>query len=420
MSTTSEIIHVPQRGVTVSEDDFMPILSVQKAVERKGMMNEFINKVLKEGDDYGKMPGDSRTDAKKVLFKPGAEKLCSIFGMAPQYLEDKIVEDWTGNDHDGEPLFYYSYRCQLMRGDRFMGEAIGSCNSWEVKYRYRWVPEAQIPDGITPSATKGGKAFEFQFAIEKAETSGQYGKPAEYWQRYRNAIEDGTAEPSQKETKSGKKLPGWLIDQTLYRIPNPDVADIINTLQKMAQKRALVAAVLVVTNCSDAFTQDVEDFGEAPIVPNGGDPGHVAQPPTTAPASGKGGMPEAFAQMKELLGDKLYNFTLKAWDVTDPSQLDREPAKVLYKQMGIAKKVVTAASHGEVLPEMNPVIFNCLPDSSVAAIILEYQNKLESLAGSTVGVAEFDEARKNAADNWELVNDLQKRINSLAKLQGLA
>jgi len=52
---------------------------------------------------------------------------------------------------------------------------------------------------------------------------------------------------------------------TLYRIPNPDVADAVNTVQKMAQKRALVAAVLIVTNCSDAFTQDLEDAEPAPV-----------------------------------------------------------------------------------------------------------------------------------------------------------
>ncbi len=416
--TPTEIVHVPQRGVTVSEDDFMPILSVQKAVERKGMMNEFINKVLKEGDDYGKMPGDSRTDAKKVLFKPGAEKLCSIFGMAPQYLEDKIVEDWTGDAHDGEPLFYYSYRCQLMRGDRFMGEAIGSANSWEVKYRYRWVPDSQIPDGVTPSATKGGKGFEFQFAIDKAETAGQYGKPAEYWQRYRNAIEDGTAEPSKKQTKNGKELQGWLIDQTLYRIPNPDVADIINTLQKMAQKRALVAAVLVVTNCSDAFTQDVEDFGEAPAPEHPAPTEEKRTPPP--PANGLNMMTEAFAEMKSLLGDKLYAFILKSWEIKDPSELDKEKAKTLYRQMGVAKKAVTAASHGEVLPEMNAVIFGCLPDSSVSAILNEYKNKLKMLMGDDIGLDEYEDARKASADQWEFATALQLRVNHAAKAQGLA
>ncbi len=48
-------------------------------------------------------------------------------------------------------------------------------------------------------------------------------------------------------------------DTTLYRIPNPDVADLVNTIQKMAQKRALVAATLIATSASEFFTQDVED-----------------------------------------------------------------------------------------------------------------------------------------------------------------
>jgi len=38
------------------------------------------------------------------------------------------------------------------------------------------------------------------------------------------------------------------------------VADVVNTVQKMAQKRSLVAAVLNATNASDWFTQDVEDY----------------------------------------------------------------------------------------------------------------------------------------------------------------
>lgn len=274
--TPQEIIHVPQRAVTVHENDFMPILSVEKAVERKDMMNQFINKVLKEGDDYGKMPGESRADAKKVLFKPGAEKLCSIFGMAPQYLEDKIVEDWTGAEHGGEPLFYYSYRCQLMRGDRFMGEAIGSANSWEVKYRYRWVNEDVIESMIDPDQmmteenykaalarypSRGGKTAKFEpdFAIDKRTPEGEkYGHPPEYWDQFTAA---GGAKRVMQRELGKRKYNGWevVINQRLYRIPNPDAPDVINTLQKMAQKRALVAAVLVVTNCSDAFTQDLED-----------------------------------------------------------------------------------------------------------------------------------------------------------------
>ncbi len=253
----------------VSAQDFMPLMTVAQAVERKSMINQFIGGVLREQEDYGTIPG---AGTKKVLLKPGAEKLCSIFGLSVTYAEDKIIEDWTGAEHGGEPLFYYSYRCQLSRGDRFMGEAIGSCNSWESKYRYRWVPEEianQRPD-FAQLLKRGGVTTKFEpnFALDKKQTDGQYAKPAEYWAMFEAAIKDGSAKNVTR--KLGKKeYDGWemTMDQTQYRIPNPEVSDVINTCQKMAQKRALVAAVLVVTNCSDSFTQDVEDFGDAPSAP---------------------------------------------------------------------------------------------------------------------------------------------------------
>ncbi len=180
-------------------------------------------------------------------------------------------------------------------------------------------------------------------------------------------------------------------------------------------RRYALSAFLGIAPEDDDGNEASQGKGNAPAAQK-----RQEKPAIVSPIAGTGEMAAAFAEMKSLLGDKLYSFTLKSWEIKDPSELDREKAKVLYKQMGVAKKAVTAASHGEVLPEMNPVIFNCLPDSSVAAIIHEFQNKLEMLAGTAVGVAEFDEARKNASDNWELVTDLQKRVNSLAKLQGLA
>lgn len=263
------VVHQPQTAAVVRADDFMPLMTVDQAVQRKEMMNEFINKVLKEGDDYGPMPGDNRKDKKKVLLKPGAEKLCSIFGLAPRYVKETIIEDWTGREHGGEPLFYYEYRCQLYRGDRFMGEGIGSCNTWEAKYRYRWINEDQLKQlDLTDEAVgrlqrRGGKQtlFEPFFAFDKRETTGKYGKPEEHWQRFDAAVRNETARKVTKQTKAGKDLSGWEIefDTTLYRIPNPDVADLVNTCQKIGQKRAQVAAVLVVTNCSDAFTQDLDD-----------------------------------------------------------------------------------------------------------------------------------------------------------------
>ena len=56
-----------------------------------------------------------------------------------------------------------------------------------------------------------------------------------------------------------------ITEQETGRVPNPDTADQVNTILKMAEKRALIAATLIAVNASDYFTQDIEDlpgFGE--------------------------------------------------------------------------------------------------------------------------------------------------------------
>lgn len=270
MSTTTEI--VPQIAVSagglqrrVTEADFMPLLAVQSAIKRKEAMKQIISDVLIEGTDYGIQPGS--VNEQKVLKKSGAEKLCSVFGLAPRIIKEEIEEDWTGDRHGGEAFFYYKYTIGLYRGDLFLGEAGGSCNSWETKYRWRWVSEAEAKDrpDFAKLPKRGGrrKLFEPDFALDKMETTGRYGKPTEYWQRFKTEIESGCGQRI-KKALGKKEFFGYEIevDDTLVRIPNPNAADVVNTVQKMAYKRALVAPVLVVTNCSDAFTQDLDEDEE--------------------------------------------------------------------------------------------------------------------------------------------------------------
>jgi hypothetical protein len=57
----------------------------------------------------------------------------------------------------------------------------------------------------------------------------------------------------------------WEIEAYSYRVPNEDIYSQVNTILKMAEKRALVAATLVTVNASDFFTQDMEDLVEVPV-----------------------------------------------------------------------------------------------------------------------------------------------------------
>jgi hypothetical protein len=212
----------------VDRSQFMPAMSIELAVERYNTITEFVSRVLRKDVDYGMIPG---TD-KLTLLKPGAEKLTTFFGLSTRFQLIERIEDWTGEDHNSEPFFYYLYRCQLFRGDLLVAEADGSCNSRETKYRYR---EAQR---VCPECS--------QAAIIKGKE--------EYGGGYICFRKKGGC-----GAKFGKGDP-VIESQQVGRVPNAEIADQVNTIQKMGQKRSLIAATLLAVNASEFFTQDVEDF----------------------------------------------------------------------------------------------------------------------------------------------------------------
>ncbi|HEV2761872.1 MAG TPA: hypothetical protein VGV38_02665 [Pyrinomonadaceae bacterium] len=212
----------------LERSQFMPAMSIELAVERYNAVTEFISRVLRRDVDYGVIPG---TD-KLTLLKPGAEKLTTFFGLSTRFQLLERIEDWTGAAYGGEPFFYYLYRCRLYRGDLLIAEADGSCNSREQKYRWR---EAQrtCPECGQAAIIKGREEYGGGYVCFRKKG----GCGAKF------LVGDATIE-----------------SQQTGRVPNADIADQVNTLQKMGQKRALVGATLLAVNASEFFTQDVEDL----------------------------------------------------------------------------------------------------------------------------------------------------------------
>ena len=219
-----------ERGIVVhGENNFYlaPAAEIDTILRAYQAKHDIIEKVLRADLDYGSIPGST----KPALLKPGAEKLANMFGLSPRFEDVVTVEDWTGAEHNGEPFFYYRQKCLLYRADRLMGSADGSCNSWEKKYRYRegqrLCPECGQPAVFKSKPPKHG----YYCWSKKGGCGAQF------------------AENDKRIT-----------EQETGKIPNPDIAEQVNTILKMAQKRALVAATLIVTGASDYFTQDVDDF----------------------------------------------------------------------------------------------------------------------------------------------------------------
>lgn len=187
----------------INPSDIPEPVKVQKYLEKIRSYQQIVQRQLISGIDYGQ----TGNNQKPTLLKPGAEKLMRLHGLIDKYEIIKQIEDWENG------FFYYFIKCVLIHYEtgKIVAEGIGSCNSKESKYRWRWVTEKELPAGIDKSM------------LQKKVMQGQYGS------------------------------------YTLYRIENDDIYSIVNTIQKMAKKRALIDAVLSACRLSSVFTQDIEE-----------------------------------------------------------------------------------------------------------------------------------------------------------------
>ena len=118
-----------EKGALVKQETIIPTFAVstEEASRRLKELQGFIRGQMKEGEDFGKIPGCP----KPSLFKPGAEKLCSIYGFAPKFETVEQVKDWE------KGFFHYQLKCELVckRSGVTVAEGVGSCNSREKRYK---------------------------------------------------------------------------------------------------------------------------------------------------------------------------------------------------------------------------------------------------------------------------------------------
>jgi hypothetical protein len=198
-------------------------LSPEDVLKQVQKIQQVMAMAMKQDEHYGVIPGT----AKPTLLKAGAEKLLLLFRLDPEYE--------VSHSRDGTHLTVLS-KCTLFHiptGNR-MGSGWGWCSTMESKYAYR------------QAKRKCPKCGEETINRSKFASRG----PEPGWYCHRKVGGCGAEFPAND---------GLIVNQPLGRVANPDLADLYNTVLKMANKRSLVAAVLNVTAASDIFTQDLED-----------------------------------------------------------------------------------------------------------------------------------------------------------------
>ena len=188
---------VVQQNQAISLIDSLDVAIIANTMQKISAFQAVVQKSLKQQHDYGIIQGTQ----KPTLLKPGAEKICMMLGVNPEY---EFLE--RTSEHE-KGFFNYEIKCTLMKNGFPMAQGVGCCNSYEKKYR--WINSDTVPVGVDPSMCD-------QF-------TDKYGK-------------------------------------TKYKIPNPNICDLANTILKMAKKRAFIDAVLQVASLSEIFTQDLEDM----------------------------------------------------------------------------------------------------------------------------------------------------------------
>jgi|WetSurMetagenome_2_1015567.scaffolds.fasta_scaffold21153_5 hypothetical protein len=185
----------------VSGIKMLPVEDMKKWYE--GMV-VFGKEILKLNIDYGIVAGID----KPALLKPGAEKIKKAFEL--QVEEMNCVKEIFDVDNN---YIDYTYKCIITTKNGLrLGICDGNSNSKEDKFRYIYKPSAKVPN-------------KSELEMLKLEGKGKWKKCFDKWI--------------------------WL-----ERIENPDIISLKNSIQKIAQKRAFVGAVLMAAGASEFFTQD--------------------------------------------------------------------------------------------------------------------------------------------------------------------
>lgn len=261
-------------------------ITVEELVAQADKISQVMQAAMTRGVHYGQIPGIQ----KPTLLKPGAEKLCVLLRLAPSYKSEK--------EFHGEGHLTVVSNCTLTHipTGLIVAEGEGLCSTHESKYAWRG-------EGRTcPVCGEAGTIKKSRYAPRSGDYPGATPQDPPGWYCHSKAGGCGANFAAGDDR---------ITDQTGERVANPNLPDTWNTVLKMADKRALVAAVLNGTAASDVFTQDAEDSAPAGASTAAGDaPGAEEFPRGNAGPS----LPASFPA-----GPDLLNRVGEALSHVDPS-----------------------------------------------------------------------------------------------------
>ena len=213
-------------------------LSVNEIIQQKDKIKQVMDAVMTRDVHYGIIPGVKNPS----LFKPGAEAINVALRLAPHYDSEKIWHE------DGHLTVVAKCTLKHIPTDLTIATGEGLCTTKENRYAYRQ-GQRLCPVCEQPAIRRS------KYPPRSGDYDGADADSPPGWYCFAKTGGCG-ANFAHDDAR--------ITEQTEGRVANPDIADLYNTVLKMADKRALIAAVLNGTAASDVFTQDVEDMPKEP------------------------------------------------------------------------------------------------------------------------------------------------------------
>lgn len=199
---------VQETALAKKEEARVPVLppritpeTIHETMQSIALLQGMVKDILIRGIDYGRIPGTPQDS----LWDPGASQIIGSFNCYPGQRRILKLED-----SDQKIVALIEVPIISRATGQEVGTGIGAASTLETKYKYRWVPNPQ---------------------------------------------EWGYDEATLKtfKTKRGRDDDGN--ETILYRIPNPEHSELLNTIVKMASKRAEVDAAESLPGVSSVLRQ---------------------------------------------------------------------------------------------------------------------------------------------------------------------
>jgi len=232
---------------------------IQTILRQLELLERLVKEALREGQDYGVIPGTDRNS----LWKAGADNIIGALRCHSEPHQTRAVVD----PETGFVLYEYEALIKVNGTGVVVAHGVGACTNQEVKYRYR-DEKRSCPSCKSTAIIKGKEDFGGGWLCWRK----QGGCGAKY--------SDGDEA---------------IESQKVGRVDNPDPLDQTNTIMKMAEKRAVVDAALKLPGVARFFTQDLEELtgevftdvvSEAPASRSGNGHQPTSNPEATAVATG--------------------------------------------------------------------------------------------------------------------------------------